>query len=113
MTFAHQDDLPKLPIPDLEVTSSRYLDALKPLQSGREHEDTEAAVKDFVRKDGPELQERLRKYATSKSSYIEEFCMCSCNEELYSPSIYGVGRADWLIEEPLPLNRVRRVPKFR
>ena len=83
VTFAHQDDLPRLPIPDLEVTSSRYLDALKPLQSAREHEDTEAAVKDFVRKDGPELQDRLRKYATGKSSYIEEFCMCLLARKSY------------------------------
>lgn len=73
-TYAFQDKLPKLPIPDLESSCRKYLDALKPLQSAREQEDSKAAVEDFLQEDGPELQERLKKYATGKSSYIEEFC---------------------------------------
>jgi len=74
LTFANQDSLPKLPIPDLEDTCRRHLDALQPLQTPREHEDTKAAVRDFLKNDGPLLQERLRAYAGSKTSYIEQFC---------------------------------------
>jgi carnitine O-acetyltransferase len=74
ITFAGQDQLPKLPIPDLEGTCRKYLEALKPLQSRREHQDSEAAVSEFLKQDGPELQEKLKKYATGKSSYIEQFC---------------------------------------
>ncbi len=74
VTFAAQDRLPTLPIPELEETCRRYLEALKALQSAREHETTQAAVADFLQKDGPELQERLRRYASGKSSYIEQFC---------------------------------------
>ncbi|GAB7352986.1 hypothetical protein MBLNU459_g3551t1 [Dothideomycetes sp. NU459] len=73
ITFASQDKLPKLPIPELESSCKKYLAALEPLQSAREHGDTEAAVHDFLRAEGPELQERLKKYATGKSSYIEQF----------------------------------------
>ncbi|KAK2752465.1 hypothetical protein FQN54_008127 [Arachnomyces sp. PD_36] len=73
LTFSNQDSLPRLPIPDLEATCKKYLDTLAPLQTGREHEDTKAAVAEFLRSGGPELQERLKKYATSKSSYIEQF----------------------------------------
>ena len=73
-TFAAQDTLPKLPIPELDVTCKRYLDALEPLQTAREHEDSRHAVRKFLRSEGPELQERLKKYATGKSSYIEQFC---------------------------------------
>ncbi|KAI9729248.1 MAG: hypothetical protein M1834_007040 [Cirrosporium novae-zelandiae] len=73
ITFAAQDKLPKLPIPDLESTCKKYLEALKPLQSPRENADTEAAVQDFLRSEGPELQERLKRYATGKTSYIEQF----------------------------------------
>jgi len=76
ITFAAQDKLPKLPIPDLESSCKKYLAALEPLQNRREHSDTKAAVDDFVRTEGPELQERLKKYATGKSSYIEQFCEC-------------------------------------
>ncbi|KAI9720490.1 MAG: hypothetical protein M1828_005661 [Chrysothrix sp. TS-e1954] len=72
-TFAAQDNLPKLPIPELDATCKRYLEALEPLQTGREHEDSKTAVRDFLRSEGSELQERLKKYATGKSSYIEQF----------------------------------------
>jgi carnitine O-acetyltransferase len=47
---------------------------VKPLQTKREHADTVAAVREFLKTDGPELQERLKKYANNKSSYIEQFC---------------------------------------
>lgn len=80
ITFASQDKLPKLPIPDLESSCKKYITALQPLQTPREHAETESAVHDFLRAEGPELQERLKKYATGKSSYIEQFCK-------YSPRI--------------------------
>ncbi|PGG96395.1 carnitine O-acetyltransferase [Blastomyces parvus] len=73
LTFANQDSLPKLPIPDLESTCKRYLECLAPLQSPREQEETKAAVHEFLKTDGPELQNKLKNYATSKSSYIEQF----------------------------------------
>jgi carnitine O-acetyltransferase len=75
ITFAAQEKLPKLPIPELEGTASKYLEALKPLQSPREHAETKQAVEEFLKSDGPELQERLKKYANGKTSYIEQFCM--------------------------------------
>lgn len=74
ITFAAQDKLPKLPIPDLESSTTKYLAALKPLQNAREHAETQQAVDEFLKAEGPELQERLKKYATGKTSYIEQFC---------------------------------------
>ncbi|KAM3527828.1 hypothetical protein NHJ13051_002729 [Beauveria bassiana] len=73
VTFASQDKLPKLPIPELASSCRRYLDALKPLQTAREHADTQQAVDEFLRRDGPELQEKLKSYAQGKTSYIEQF----------------------------------------
>jgi carnitine O-acetyltransferase len=77
ITFAAQDKLPKLPIPELEHSLKKYLDALEPLQSAREHAETKQAVEEFQKTDGPELQEKLKRYATGKTSYIEQFCMWS------------------------------------
>jgi carnitine O-acetyltransferase len=74
ITFAHQDKLPKLPIPELESSMKKYLSSLKPLQSPREHAETQQAVDEFLKSEGPELQERLKKYANGKTSYIEQFC---------------------------------------
>ncbi|KAK3901082.1 hypothetical protein C8A05DRAFT_45187 [Staphylotrichum tortipilum] len=73
VTYAHQDKLPKLPIPDLEVSCERYLAALNPLQSAREHAETRHAVHEFLRNEGPELNEKLKKYAEARTSYIEQF----------------------------------------
>lgn len=74
ITFAAEDKLPKLPIPELENSCKKYLDALKPLQSPSEHAESKVAVEEFLKSEGPELQERLKKYATGKTSYIEQFC---------------------------------------
>lgn len=74
ITFAAQDKLPKLPIPDLEATCKRYLESLYPLQNAREHAETERAIHEFLRTDGPELQDKLKMYSEGKSSYIEQFC---------------------------------------
>lgn len=76
ITFAAQDRLEKLPIPELESSIKKYLAALKPLQSVREHAETQQAAEEFIKGgQGAELQEKLKKYATGKTSYIEQFCM--------------------------------------
>lgn len=74
LTFANQDSLPKLPIPELEDTCRRHLESLAALQTAREHKDTKAAVDEFLGADGPALQEKLKTYASSKTSFIEQFC---------------------------------------
>ncbi|KAK4630942.1 putative mitochondrial carnitine O-acetyltransferase [Fulvia fulva] len=73
ITFAAQDKLPKLPIPDLEATCQKYLESIDPLQDAREHHDSERAVQEFLRTDGPALQAKLKAYSEGKSSYIEQF----------------------------------------
>ncbi|KAF2471298.1 carnitine acetyl transferas-like protein [Lindgomyces ingoldianus] len=73
ITFAHQDRLPKLPIPDLDKSCQKYLSALKPLQSPKEHHDTIMSVQEFVKSDGAVLQEKLKKYANGRANYIEQF----------------------------------------
>jgi hypothetical protein len=77
ITFAAQDKLPKLPIPDLEATCKRYLASLDPLQNAREHHDSERAIEEFLKTDGPGLQEKLKTYAEGQTSYIEQFCKYS------------------------------------
>jgi carnitine O-acetyltransferase len=77
ITFAHEEKLPKLPIPELEASCQKYLAALKPLQGAKEHQDTVVAVEEFLKQDGPNLQEKLKHYAADKANYIEQFCMRS------------------------------------
>lgn len=74
ITFAHQDKLPKLPIPELDSSIQKYVAALKPLQSPKEHNDTTISVQEFLKSEGPVLQEKLKKYASGRANYIEQFC---------------------------------------
>lgn len=84
VTFAAQEKLKHLPIPELEATAQKYLTALKPLQSAREHSETKQALQDFLKHDGPALQEKLKTYAQDKTSYIEQFCKYTYTPRLNS-----------------------------
>jgi carnitine O-acetyltransferase len=74
ITFAAQHKLPKLPLPTLESSCKRYLEALKPLQSAQEQEASAAAVQNFVDGEGPILQAQLKEYDNSQANYFEHFC---------------------------------------
>lgn len=74
MTYQYQDQLQKLPIPDLQETCKNYLNVLEPLQTEREHERTKEAVRLFLLGgNGEYLDKELRKYSEGRSSYIEQF----------------------------------------
>ncbi|KAK9237493.1 hypothetical protein V1525DRAFT_403759 [Lipomyces kononenkoae] len=73
ITFANQDKLQKLPLPPLEDTIQRYLSVVKSLQTPREFEQTRSAALEFLINQGPNLQAKLQAYASTRSSYIEQF----------------------------------------
>lgn len=105
VTFAHQDKLPKLPIPDLVESCSKYLHALEPLQSPREHSDTKHAVQEFLLKDGPDLQEKLKKYAEERTSYIEQFCGSIMLSLAFTSILTCIGYDSYLnYDNPVVLN---------
>jgi carnitine O-acetyltransferase len=56
-----EDSLPKLPVPTLEETASRYLKSVHPLLTKSEFQSTTEAVKDFVKPGGigSKLQDKL------------------------------------------------------
>lgn len=69
-----QPSLPRLPIPELEKTCSRYLAAQRPLLSDETFKKTEKLVADFHTNDGPKLQDLLKAKdkANTHTSYISE-----------------------------------------
>jgi hypothetical protein len=69
-TFARQGELPKLPIPPLEDTLRRYLNALVGLQDAQEHSRTRAVVEEFLKGDGPRIQEKLVEWAKTKDRWV-------------------------------------------
>ncbi|KAJ3282746.1 Carnitine O-acetyltransferase mitochondrial [Rhizoclosmatium sp. JEL0117] len=57
--FKYQNSLPRLPIPSLEETCSKYLASVRPLLSETEFGTTTAVVNDFMTGFGRTLQQRL------------------------------------------------------
>ena len=105
ITFAAQDRLPKLPIPELQSSLKKYKDVLKPLQNDKEQADTASAVESFLQDEGPELQARLKKYATGKTSYIEQFCTSQLKLNVYSLIKWFTGYDSYLnFDNPVVLN---------
>ena len=62
VTFAAQDSLPRLPIPDLEETLEKFQYRLEALQTEEQRAETKRVVQEFLEGDGPKLQEALRAY---------------------------------------------------
>ena len=72
-TFAAQHTLPKLPLPSLESSCKRYLEALKALSSEEEHRASTLAVQKFLDVEGPILQAQLEEYGAQQANYFEHF----------------------------------------
>lgn len=73
VTFRHQSAIAKLPIPTLEESCARYLEYIYALQSPEEFAISKQRVEDFLKSDGPVLQQKLIAYDADKNSYIEDF----------------------------------------
>ncbi|KAL4265504.1 carnitine/choline acetyltransferase family protein [Pleurotus pulmonarius] len=68
VTFAAQDKLPKLPVPDLQQTLTRLKESLRPIAyNDAEYSAVEKKIDEFERGKGAELHQRLLgKYAATK-----------------------------------------------
>lgn len=72
-TMHFQKSLPRLPIPDLQMTCTRYLNAQKPLLSEDQFSKTESYVQHFLKNQGPELQAEL-KLQDSRNKHTNYIC---------------------------------------
>eukprot|EP00977_Amphora_coffeiformis_P022191 scaffold10570_cov176-Amphora_coffeaeformis.AAC.41 len=87
ITYAHQEELPRLPIPTLEETLDKFPVFLEAIQTPKEHEETKRVTHEFKKGAGPKLQEALLEYEKEGyesgefGSYVEEFW----NEAYLSP----------------------------
>ena len=58
-TFANDESLPDLPLPELGDTLRRYLESVKPHVTEEEFHSTKQIVEDFERNEGPVLHQAL------------------------------------------------------
>uniref|UniRef100_A0A8B9KJ93 Peroxisomal carnitine O-octanoyltransferase n=1 Tax=Astyanax mexicanus TaxID=7994 RepID=A0A8B9KJ93_ASTMX len=85
-TFQYQQGLPPLPVPSLEGTLSKYLDAVKPFASDAEFHNTEAIVKRFGEGIGRHLHQKLLQRASNRRNWLEDWWLDSAYLESRMPS---------------------------
>lgn len=72
--FKFQTQLPKLPVPTLQETFSKYLRTVEPFLSTKQLEKTKDHVNLFLAGgQGEELQKRLQSFAKDKDNWLAEF----------------------------------------
>ncbi|XP_012673584.1 peroxisomal carnitine O-octanoyltransferase [Clupea harengus] len=85
-TFQFQNTLPPLPVPSLEGSLTKYLDAVRPFTTEEEFQKTAAIVKRFGEGVGRELHQRLLQRAKSRRNWLEDWWLNSAYLELRMPS---------------------------
>ncbi|RPA74455.1 acyltransferase ChoActase/COT/CPT [Ascobolus immersus RN42] len=78
-----EESLPKLPVPTLEESTSRYLKSVKPLLTPEEFQKTASLTKDFVKPGGiaEKLQERL--VAKANDPQVKNWMLDWWNDQAY------------------------------
>ncbi|MDP2437162.1 MAG: choline/carnitine O-acyltransferase, partial [archaeon] len=73
-TFEFRRVLPRLPVPDLRDTCSRYLDSVRPQLTFAEYANTQRVVREFMRRSGPGpvLQRLLQRRAAEVDNWVSD-----------------------------------------
>lgn len=94
-TFSNQSKLPRLPIPDLEATATRYKRSLLPLLSQSEYDEACAKVDRFVKGQlGRALQDRLHRLDEQEAkrglSWLDQIWLNKAYLEYRAPTLINV-----------------------
>ncbi|KAK2844568.1 hypothetical protein Q5P01_011227 [Channa striata] len=90
MTFEYQNSLPPLPVPSLENSLSKYLEAVRPFASEDEYKGTVQIVRKFQDGVGKELHQKLLQRAKTKKNWLEEWWLDTAYLEVRIPSQLNV-----------------------
>ena len=69
-TFANDETLPDLPVPNLKDTLNQYLDSVKPHVTEDEFLTTTDIVENFEKNEGPILHQRLLERAKTHRNWV-------------------------------------------
>ncbi|XP_067863035.1 peroxisomal carnitine O-octanoyltransferase isoform X6 [Heptranchias perlo] len=89
-TFQYQDTLPPLPVPPLEESLMKYLDAVKPFLNEEELQRSTEIVKTFGQGIGKQLHQKLLERAKVRRNWLEEWWLISGYLDVRMPSMLNV-----------------------
>uniref|UniRef100_A0A674EBK7 Peroxisomal carnitine O-octanoyltransferase n=1 Tax=Salmo trutta TaxID=8032 RepID=A0A674EBK7_SALTR len=89
-TFQYQHSLPPLPVPSLEGSLAKYLDAVRPFATEEEYQVTAAVVKRFGEGIGKDLHQKLLQRARTRRNWLEEWWLDAAYLEMRYPSQLNV-----------------------
>ncbi|CAB1334629.1 unnamed protein product [Coregonus sp. 'balchen'] len=89
-TFQYQHRLPPLPVPSLEGSLAKYLDAVRPFATEEEYQVTAAILKRFGEGIGKDLHQKLLQRARTHRNWLEEWWLDAAYLELRYPSQLNV-----------------------
>ncbi|XP_060680936.1 peroxisomal carnitine O-octanoyltransferase isoform X2 [Hemiscyllium ocellatum] len=89
-TFQYQDSLPPLPVPSLEESLMKYLDAVKPFLNEEELQRSTEIVKRFGEGIGKQLHQKLLERAKVRRNWLEDWWLLSAYLDVRMPSMLNV-----------------------
>ncbi|GCC21009.1 hypothetical protein chiPu_0000171 [Chiloscyllium punctatum] len=89
-TFQYQDSLPPLPVPSLEESLMKYLDAVKPFLNEEELQRSTEIVKTFGEGIGKQLHQKLLERAKVRRNWLEDWWLLSAYLDVRMPSMLNV-----------------------
>ncbi|KAM9277437.1 carnitine O-palmitoyltransferase 1, muscle isoform [Cariama cristata] len=73
LLYSFQTSLPKLPVPAVEATITRYLESVRPLMDDEKYSKMEALAKEFKEKTAPRLQKYLIFKSWWTTNYVSDW----------------------------------------
>ncbi|XP_041651055.1 carnitine O-palmitoyltransferase 1, liver isoform isoform X2 [Cheilinus undulatus] len=73
MLYSFQNSLPRLPVPTVKDTCTRYLESVRPLMEDEQYERMKGLAKDFEKNLGPRLQWYLKLKSWWASNYVSDW----------------------------------------
>ncbi|XP_029289337.1 carnitine O-palmitoyltransferase 1, liver isoform isoform X1 [Cottoperca gobio] len=73
MLYSFQNSLPRLPVPTIKDTCTRYLESVRPLMEDEQYERMDGLAKDFEKNLGPRLQWYLKLKSWWASNYVSDW----------------------------------------
>ncbi|XP_075364027.1 carnitine O-palmitoyltransferase 1, muscle isoform isoform X2 [Mycteria americana] len=109
LLYSFQTSLPKLPVPPVEATITRYLESVRPLMDDDKYSKMEALAKEFKEKTAPRLQKYLILKSWWTTNYVSDWWeqyiyLCSRSPLMVNSNYYAM---DFLYVTPSHVQAAR------